>query len=129
MTDHLLLLQLTTLFSKPKGGKQHLLQIMLIEQLCIVLDIAFDKVQDRQGLQNISAQILVILSFYFCGLPLEKLNHEETIVCGNSWKPMDDKEFKVLLRVIILIGVYNSNNKSVKWLWTTLDGHFQSHYE
>ena len=86
MTDHLLLLQQTTLFLKSKRGKQHLLQIMLVEQLRMVLEIAFDEVQDRQGLQNISSQILVILSFYFCGLLLEKPNHEKTILCGNSWK-------------------------------------------
>ena len=86
MTDHLLLLQKTTLFSKSKRGKQHLLQIMLVEHLRMVLEIAFDEVQNRQGLQNISSQILVILSFYFCGLLLEKPNHEKTIVCGNSWK-------------------------------------------
>ena len=36
---------------------------------------------------------------------------------------MHDKEFKVFLGVIILIGVlYKSNNESVEQLWSTLDG-------
>jgi len=42
-----------TSFPKPKRGEQHLLQIMLVEQLRITL---FDKVLDQQGLQNLSAQ-------------------------------------------------------------------------
>ena len=49
-------------------------------------------------------------------------NHEEAIICGGSWKPVDDVEFKVFLGVIILIDVYRSNNESVKQLWSTLDG-------
>ena len=92
MTDHFLLLQQAILFPKPKLGKQHLLQIMLIEQLHIM---SFNKVQDRQGLQNLSAQILVILSFCFPSLLLEKPNQEETIVYGSLWKPVGDREFKV----------------------------------
>ena len=35
---------------------------------------------------------------------------------------MDGEEFKIFLGVIILIGVYKSNNKSVAQLWSTLDG-------
>jgi len=42
-----------TSFPKPKRGKQHLWQEMLVEQLCIML---FGKVQDQKGLQNLSAQ-------------------------------------------------------------------------
>ena len=53
MTNHVPLLLQTTAFPKPKHGKQQLLQIMLVEQLRIW---SFDKVQDRQGLQNLSAQ-------------------------------------------------------------------------
>ena len=36
-------------FPKPKCGKQHLLQIMLVEQL----RTSFDEVQDQQGFQNL----------------------------------------------------------------------------
>ena len=121
MTDHFLLLQQATLFPKPKRGKQNLLQIMLVEQLHIM---SFNKVQDRQGLQNLSAQILMILSFYFPSLLLKKPNHEKTIVYGSSWKAVDDRELKFFLGVIILIGVYKSNNESVARLWSTLDDHF-----
>ena len=46
-----LLLQ-TISFPKPKRGKKHLLQIMLVEQL----RMSFDKVQDRRGFQNLSTQ-------------------------------------------------------------------------
>ena len=53
MTNHVPLLLQTTSFSKPKRGKQQLLQIMLVEQLRMM---SFDKIQDRQGLQNFSAQ-------------------------------------------------------------------------
>ena len=35
---------------------------------------------------------------------------------------MDDEEFKIFPGVVILIGVYKSNNKSVKQLWSRLDG-------
>ena len=38
---------------KPLRSKQHFLQIMLVVQLHIV---SFGKVQERQGLQNLSAQ-------------------------------------------------------------------------
>ena len=34
---------------------------------------------------------------------------------------MDDKEFKVFLRIVILIGVYKSNNENIAQLWSTLD--------
>ena len=53
ITSHVSLLLQTTLFPKPKRGKQQLLQIMLIERLRIR---SLDRVQDRQGLQNLSAQ-------------------------------------------------------------------------
>ena len=46
-----LLLQ-TISFPKPKRGKQHLLQIMLVEHL----RMSFDKVQDQQCFQNLSIQ-------------------------------------------------------------------------
>ena len=46
-----LLLQ-TISFPKPKRGKKHLLQIMLVEQL----PMSFDKVQDQRGYQNLSTQ-------------------------------------------------------------------------
>ena len=46
-----------------------------------------NKVHDRQGLQNLSAQILVILSFYFLILLLKKPNHKETTIYDSSWKP------------------------------------------
>ena len=49
-------------------------------------------------------------------------NHKEAIVYGSSWKPVDDQEFKAFLRVIILIGIYMSNNEIVEELWSTLDG-------
>ena len=49
-------------------------------------------------------------------------NHKEAIVYGGSWKPVDDQEFKVFLHVIILIGIYKSNNEIVEELWNTLDG-------
>ena len=49
-------------------------------------------------------------------------NHEGAIVYGSSWKPVDDEEFKVFLSVVILIGVYKSNNESVAQLWSILDG-------
>ena len=53
MTNHVPLLLQTTSFPKPKRGKQQLLQIMLVEELRLR---SFDKVQDRQGLQNFNAQ-------------------------------------------------------------------------
>ena len=37
-------------------------------------------------------------------------NYEGAIAYRSLWKPMDDKEFKIFLDVIILIGVYKSNN-------------------
>ena len=77
-----------------------------------------------KNLQNLSFQILVILSFYFSSLLLEKPDHEETIVYGSSWKAVDDRELKVFLGVVILIGVYKFNNESVAWLWSTLNDHF-----
>ena len=69
----------TISFPKPKRGKKHLLQIMLIEQLCM----SFDKVQDQRGFQNLSTQKQVILSLYICRLLFEKpyvselTNHKE----------------------------------------------------
>ena len=69
ITNYVSLFLQTTSFPKPKRGKQHLLQIMLVEQLRIM---SFDKIQARQGLQNFSAQKQVILSLYFCGLLFEK---------------------------------------------------------
>ena len=53
MTNHVPLLLQTSALPKPKRGKQELLQIMIVEQLSIR---SFDKVQDRQGLPNLSAQ-------------------------------------------------------------------------
>jgi len=53
MSNHVPLLLQTTSFPKPKRGKQHLLQIMLVEQLCIML---FEKVQDDK-VCNICAQM------------------------------------------------------------------------
>ena len=50
------------------------------------------------------------------------INHKEAVVYDGSSKPVDDKKFKVFLWVIILIGVYKSNNESVEQLWSTLDG-------
>ena len=49
-------------------------------------------------------------------------SHEGAIVCGRSWKPVDDEEFKVFLGVFILIDVYKFNNESVAQLCSTLDG-------
>ena len=69
ITNYVPLFLQTTSFPKPKRGKQHLLQIMLVEQLRIM---SFDKVQVRQGLQNSSAQKQVIILLYFCGLLIEK---------------------------------------------------------
>ena len=46
-----LLLQ-TISFPKPKRGKNHLLQMMLVEQLRML----FDKVQDQRDFQNLSTQ-------------------------------------------------------------------------
>ena len=46
-----LLLQ-TISFPKPKRGKNHLLQMMLVEQL----RMSFDKVQDQRDFQNLSSQ-------------------------------------------------------------------------
>ena len=42
----------TISFPKPKRGKKHLLQMMLVEQL----RMSFDKVQDQRGFQNLSIQ-------------------------------------------------------------------------
>ena len=52
----------------------------------------------------------------------QRTNHKEAIVYGGSWKPVDDQEFKFFLRVIILIGIFKSNNEIVEELWSTLDG-------
>ena len=66
-------------FPKLKRGKKHLLQIMLVEQLCM----SFDKVQDQRGFQNLSTQKQVILSLYICNLLFKKTyvsdltNHKE----------------------------------------------------
>ena len=49
-------------------------------------------------------------------------NHKEAIIYGSSWKPLDDREFKVFLGVVILIDIYKFNNESVAQLWSTLDG-------
>jgi len=49
-------------------------------------------------------------------------NHEGAIVYGSSWTPVGDEEFKVFLGVVVLFGVYKSNNESVAQLWSTLDG-------
>ena len=49
-------------------------------------------------------------------------NHEGAIVYGSSWKSVDDEEFKVFLGVVILTGVYKSNNESVAQVRSTLDG-------
>ena len=48
-------------------------------------------------------------------------DHEEAIVYGSSWKPVDDGEFKVFLDVVTLIDVYKFNNESVAQLWSTFD--------
>ena len=58
MPNHVSLLLQTTLFPKLKRGKQHYLQIMLVDQLRIM---PFDKVQHPQDLQNHSDQKKVIL--------------------------------------------------------------------
>ena len=69
----------TISFPKPKRGKQHILQIMLVAQLCM----SFNKVQDQRGFQNLSTQTQVILSLYICGRLFEKpyvselTNHKE----------------------------------------------------
>ena len=69
----------TISFPKPKRGKKHLLQIILIEQL----RMSFDKVLDPRGFQNLCTQKQVILSLYICGLLFEKphvsklINHKE----------------------------------------------------
>ena len=52
MTNFVHLLLQTFSFPKLKRGKQHRLQIMLVEQL----RMSFDKVQDQQGFQNLSTQ-------------------------------------------------------------------------
>jgi len=95
MTNHVPLLLQTTSFPKPKSGKQHLLQIILVEQLRIML---FDKVQDRQGLQNLSAQEDVTL--YFCRLLFEKtyvsglITEPQCLVAhGNPWMMKNSKFF------------------------------------
>ena len=49
-------------------------------------------------------------------------NYKGAIVYGSSCKPVDDREFKVFLGVVILIDVYKFNNESVAQLWSTLDG-------
>ena len=64
MTNHVPLFPKTISFPKLKRGKQNLLHIMQVEKLRIM---SFDKVQDRQGLQNISVQKKVILLLYFFG--------------------------------------------------------------
>ena len=53
MVTHLVHLLLKTIsFPKPKRGKKHILQIMLVEQL----RMSFDKVQDQRDFQNLSTQ-------------------------------------------------------------------------
>ena len=42
----------TTLLPKPKRGKQHFLEIIMVEQLHIM---SLEKVQDQKGLQNLIA--------------------------------------------------------------------------
>ena len=49
-------------------------------------------------------------------------NHEGAIVSGSSWKPVDDREFKIFLGVVILSDVYKFNNETVAQLWSTLGG-------
>ena len=84
------------------------------------------KVHDRQGLQNLSAQILVILLFYFLILLLKKPNHKETTVYDSSWI----KNSKFFGCNCFDWCIYSKcNNESVPWLFSTLDEHFQSHYE
>ena len=62
-----LLLQ-TISFPKPKRGKKHLLEIMLVKQLHML----FNKVQDQRDFQNLNTQQQVILSLYICDLLFEK---------------------------------------------------------
>ena len=57
----------TISFPKPNRGKKHLLQIMLVEKLCM----SFDKDQNQRGF-HLSTQKKVILSLYICGLLFKK---------------------------------------------------------
>ena len=52
-TNYVPLLLQTNSSPKAKRGKQQFLQIMLVVQL---RKMSFDKVEDRQGLRNVSAQ-------------------------------------------------------------------------
>ena len=52
VTNLVHLLLETILIPKPKRGKQHLLQTMLVEQL----RMSFDEVQDQQGFQILTTQ-------------------------------------------------------------------------
>ena len=72
-----------------------------VEQLCM---ISFDKIQGRQGLQNLSVyKYVVILSLYFCDLLFEKpyvsgLITKEPyymIAHGNPWIMKSSKFFLV----------------------------------
>ena len=89
----------TISFPKPKRGKKHLLQIMLVEQLCM----SFDKVQDQRGFQNLSTQEQVILSLYICGLLFEKpyvsklTNHKEPQYIVAQGNPCMIKNSKLFL--------------------------------
>ena len=119
MAIHVPLLLQDTLFPKPKRGKQHLLQISLIEQLPIM---SFDRVQDLRGLQNLTYIFTLFLRSSLRKTICQWTNHEGAIVYGCLWKLVNDKEFKVFLGVVILIGVCRSNNESVTQLGSTLHG-------
>ena len=78
---------------------------------------------------EVSDTFALFLRCFLQKITFQLTNGKRAIAYSSSWKPVDDKEFKAFYDVIILTGVYKFNNESIARLWSTLDGHFQSHYK
>ena len=107
---------------KPKRGKQHLWQIMLIVQLQLRATCAatvfirqspgsttFAKFQSSKISDTFTLFLWSSLRKIMC----HWTNHEGVIAYGSLRKLAYDEEFKVFLGVVILIDVYESNNENV----------------
>ena len=124
MTNHVPLLLQTTLFPKSKRGKQQAFanNASRVSAHKVIRQSPGPTRFAKSQCSEISDTFTLLLWPSLRKTKCRWTNHEEAIVYGSSWKPVDDGEFKVFPDVVTLIDVYKFNNESVEQLWSTLDG-------
>lgn len=79
----------------------------------------------RYGTTRISDEISAFRLLITSGIQkivIDNTNLEGQLIYKNNWNPLDDIEFEAFFGLLILAGVYKSNNESLENLWDDQKG-------